>query len=197
MRNSLADNLNLTGTTRFNLGIRNKLRLLSTTTREQRKKMPGSWETVTPCFNHSKLAWVNSLAKDCGIAEKIPFQHTEELVNDTGERFFSECMQWIRAAKPAVNDFDMCQCKSCKTEQHVPVEDLIATCNSTGTVEPAVQSEMQSELTNAIQQPAVQMQPPPVAPPPMCMFFPPPPGWFRPPHDHNCFRRCSTNALAI
>jgi len=48
MRNSLADNLNLTGTARFDLGTRNKLRLLSTTTREQRKKMPGSWETVTP-----------------------------------------------------------------------------------------------------------------------------------------------------
>jgi len=101
MRNSLADNSNLTGTARFNLGIRNKLHLLSTTAREQRKKMPGSWETVTPHFNHSELAWANSLAKDCDIAEKIPFQHTEELVNDTGERFFSECMQWIGAAKPA------------------------------------------------------------------------------------------------
>jgi len=82
MINSLADNLNLTGTARFNLGIRNKLRLLSTTAREQRKKMPGSWETVTPCSNHSELAWVNSLAKDCGTAEKIPFQCTEALVND-------------------------------------------------------------------------------------------------------------------
>jgi len=131
--------------------------------------------------------------------------------------------QWIRATKPTVNDFDMCQCKSCKTEQHIPVEDLIATYDSTGTVEPAVQLETQSELTNAIQQPAVQMQLPPVAPPPMHMFFPPPPGWFmptpnfqplmccprhqeymripgrkgRPPHDHNCFRRCSTNAIVI
>ena len=223
MRNSLADNLNLTGTARFNLGIRNKLRLLSTTTREQRKKMPGSWETVTPYFNHSELAWVNSLAKDCGITEKIPFQGTEELVNDTGERFFSEYMQWIRATKPTVNDFDMCQCKSCKTEQHVPVDDLITTYNSAGTVERAVQLETQSELTNAIQQPAVQMQLPPVAPPPMYMFFPPPPGWFmptpnfqpliccpryqeymripgrkgRPPHDHNCFRRYSTNTIVI
>jgi len=42
---------------------------------------------------------------------------------------------------------------------HVPVEESIATCNSTGTVEPAVQLEMQLELADATQQHAMQMQP--------------------------------------
>jgi hypothetical protein len=78
MRNSLADNLNLTGTCRYNLTIRHKLRLTSNNALgvdfNTRKNMPAAWEGVVPYFNHSELAWVNKQASKQSRGNKATIQ---------------------------------------------------------------------------------------------------------------------------
>ena len=85
MRDSLADNLNLTGTARFNLVIRHKLRI-AMTDENTRSRIPAGWEGVPSFLNHSELAYVNTLAIEAGI--DVPFPYAEKLVPDTGELFF-------------------------------------------------------------------------------------------------------------
>jgi len=58
MRESLADNLNLTGTARYNLLIGHKLGLSKLTDENTRRLTPARWETVLPYFNHSELNFV-------------------------------------------------------------------------------------------------------------------------------------------
>jgi hypothetical protein len=60
--------------------------------------MPAAWETIVPYFNHSELAWVNEPAHKAG-AQYVPFVHVEPLAEDTGERFFSEYLQWLQTTK--------------------------------------------------------------------------------------------------
>jgi hypothetical protein len=114
MRHSLADNLNLAGTARHNLTIRHKRRLRSVP-RDQRAKIPAGWEKVVPFWNHSELAYVNRLATRAGIDEsEVPFQHVETLVEDTGERFFSEYLTWLMAEVPGVDPgTQLCLCNAC------------------------------------------------------------------------------------
>jgi len=66
MRESLADNLNLTGTARHNLSIRYTLRLsqMSIMTDEntaKRSVTPAGWETTVEYFNNSELNYINDL----------------------------------------------------------------------------------------------------------------------------------------
>ena len=97
MRESLADNLNLTGTARHNMQMRHKLRLsrLMTDENTTRSVTPAGWETAVDHFNHSELECINELARMTG-ASTIPFRNTEPLPPDKGERFFSEHLAWIR-----------------------------------------------------------------------------------------------------
>jgi len=91
MRASLADNLNLTGTARYNLSMRHRRRLL-TLENSERKKMPAACESIPSCFNQSELAHMNQIAIDTGTpTTNLPFKNLEMLQPDTGERFFSEC----------------------------------------------------------------------------------------------------------
>ena len=207
MRSSLADNLNLTGTARYNLGIRMKLRIASIASLEVRSKMPGAWETVLPYFNHSELNWVNSLAVECGIEDKLPFPCAEQLGKDTGERFFSEYMEWIDSVKPRVDENDMCLCVSCGFGQNVPPSTVPITGTTTerttveesgiltATVTPPA-PQQQPQLPTA-QQPLPQQQMPNMASQhsPVFMFMPPTPGFFVPPPSYTplvCCQRYQT-----
>ena len=99
MRDSLADNLNLAGTARYNVAIRHKRSLASANEKgllkkgalsdpEQRKKISAGWDRVVPCCNHSELWHMNRLAAAVGCCN--PFPCAEVLPEDNGERFFSE-----------------------------------------------------------------------------------------------------------
>jgi len=88
MRESLVDNLNLTGACRYNLNVRNKLRL-ATEDAATRIKIPAGWETVISYTNHTELRFINSLARRASVMD-VPFPNTESLPDDNGERFFSE-----------------------------------------------------------------------------------------------------------
>jgi len=99
MRTSLADNLNLTGTARHNVSTRHKRRLL-TLQNPERRKVPAMFETMVPFFNHTELHCVNQLAISAGASpQNVPFQRLETLPPDNGERFFSECLTWLRAGQ--------------------------------------------------------------------------------------------------
>jgi hypothetical protein len=116
MRSSLADNLNLTGTCRYNISIRHRLRLASLSADNNsavRRKMPAPWETVVPYFNHSELHWVNQLARKTGV-QKVPFVSVKALPEDNGERFFSEYLQWMKVATPKFDAQDQCLCLQCE-----------------------------------------------------------------------------------
>ena len=79
MRDSLADNLNLTGTARHNLTIRYKLRLAAKT-RDKRVRIPAAREAALPFFNHAELEFLNRLAQDAGLeSQQFPFKDIEKL----------------------------------------------------------------------------------------------------------------------
>jgi len=115
MRTSLADNLNLTGTARYNLGIRHKLRL-SEANPDQRSKIPAAFEGVVAFFNHTELRYINQLALDVGVSD-APFKNLEPLPADNGERFFSEYLSWMRKTKPTYDENDQCRCEQCRKYQ--------------------------------------------------------------------------------
>ena len=80
----------------------------------QQWRIPAGWETTVRFFNHSELNYINNLARKCGVAENtLPFEWVEKLVDDTGERFFSEYSAWLMATKHGVDDCDLCLCQSC------------------------------------------------------------------------------------
>ena len=91
MRPSLADNLNLCGTARYNQTIRHKLRLVRKDQRE-RIKIPAAWEMTVSYNNNLQLAYINFLAKEANTAH-VPFKEVEPLPQDNGEQFFSEYLQ--------------------------------------------------------------------------------------------------------
>ena len=118
MRTSLADNLNLLGTARYNLGVRQKLRLTDENT--QRSKIPAAFEAVVPFFNHTELRHINQLAIDAGVSNGcVPFTNVEPLPPDNGERFFSEYLSWMRKAKPTYDENDQCRCEYCRKYQSI------------------------------------------------------------------------------
>ena len=118
MRDSLADNLNLCGTARYNLSIRHKRALIATAnqqvaiTEEERKRIPVGWEKVVPYFNHTELSYVNDMAKQLGA--RVPFPRAEPLQDDTGERFFSEYMTVSKPHLLPNSDTNLCLCTSCE-----------------------------------------------------------------------------------
>jgi hypothetical protein len=77
-----------------------------------RSKIPAAWETVVPYYNHSQLHQVNNLATKCGVDE-VPFKAVEILVKDTGERFFSQYLDWLVSEKPKVDSADLRLCSVC------------------------------------------------------------------------------------
>jgi len=115
MRTSLADNLNLTGTARHNLAARHKQRLTSLT-QGSRKKIPDSFESIVSFFNHSELAHINSMATAARASpHDVPFKGVESLPADDGERFFSECITWLKGAKAKCDLTSRCFCQVCHT----------------------------------------------------------------------------------
>ena len=119
MRCTLADNLNLMGTARYNLAIRYKRSLInrsntsSTISLEERKKIPAGWEKVLPFWNHSELSYVNQLAADVHPLVAIPFPNAEPLPDDNGERFFSEYLTITKPRSLKYNEHDICICEQC------------------------------------------------------------------------------------
>ena len=115
MRESLADNLNLTGTARHNLAIRHKMRLSRMTDEKsmtERSRTPSAWEPVVSCYNHTELEHINQMARSVG--HRAPFDHVEQLVEDTGEVFFSKCLKWLKNEWPKSNEKnDLCLCLKC------------------------------------------------------------------------------------
>ena len=119
MRDRLADNLNLAGTARFNMAIRQKRSLMTTkNTSNQnmllvldRKTMPASWEKVVPYFNHSELWYVNRLAQSIGLP--YPFPKAEVLPRDNGERFFSQYMTTLKTIGKRRGVAGECLCDLC------------------------------------------------------------------------------------
>jgi len=124
MRESLADNLNLTGTARYNLHIRHKMRISRMTDANTRAVTPAGWETVLPYFNHLELQHTNKLAQQCGIlsATKLPFPEAETLLPDNGERFFSAYLTWLKNKKPQQGPDDLCLCSACTGTENIEQE---------------------------------------------------------------------------
>jgi len=124
MRATLADNLNLTGTARYNLAIRHKWRLISlslTHENPERKKIPAAFESLVSFFNHSELACANQIAKDAGASNSnLPFQNIEPLPPDNGERFFSEYLLWKNSNKPHNDGQSHCLCHLCGVTTAMP-----------------------------------------------------------------------------
>jgi len=122
MRGSLADNLHLTGTARYNLTMRHKRRLTSSCLtplslqNPQRKKIPAAFEGTASFFNHSELSHINQMAIDAGMSpNNLPFDAVETLPVDNGERFFSEYLSWHRSTKPKNDLQGQCLCNMCTT----------------------------------------------------------------------------------
>ena len=119
MRSTLANNLNLTGTARFNLATCHRRRLITLTPENTaRKKIPAACESVVCFFNHSELAYINSIAIQAGASkDNLPFPSLETLPPDNGERFFSECLDWMKTTKPRNDDLGRCLCTDCGIKQ--------------------------------------------------------------------------------
>ena len=98
MQESLADNLNLTGTAQYNLVIRHKRRISRLShMNADRAKTPPAWETTILYFNHLELAYLNKLAKQDDHPKLFPY--VEPLPQNTGEHFFSEYLTWLKKRK--------------------------------------------------------------------------------------------------
>jgi len=126
MRASLADNLNLTGTARFNLAVRQKRTLIALTAENPtRKKIPSAYESVVSFFNHSELAHINTIAIAAGVSpNNLPFTRVEPLQKDNGERFFSEYLKWMKDAKPRYDNLCRCLCADCGIKPTVAEAEL-------------------------------------------------------------------------
>jgi hypothetical protein len=131
MRPSLCDNLNLIGTSRYNVKIRHRIDMA--TDPLMRPNTTAYWANYPAYWNHSELAHVNLLAEATGYGI-TPFRNVRPLPEDNGEKFFSEYIVGQRersASFPSSPLNDRCQCPSCGTNsvplQHerVPQIDLI------------------------------------------------------------------------
>ena len=119
MRDTLADNLNLAGTSRFNLAIRHKRTLMTTknplenpkSSLEKRQMIPAGWEKVVPFFNHTELWHVNKMAQSVGCT--LPFPTAETSPEDNGERFFSLYIKTLKDVGNGRGEYGECLCKSC------------------------------------------------------------------------------------
>jgi hypothetical protein len=156
MRSSLCDNLNLCGTARYNLAIRQKRALISSNDSD-RRRIPAGWEKVVPFWNHSELWFVNGLASK--LALPLPFPMAERLPPDNGERFFSEYMAHFKPPTPPYSD-DQCLCKLCEAPvvSHSlattsPTENLnlnAPTAPAPPTAPPTIPSPKNATATNSL-----------------------------------------------
>jgi hypothetical protein len=154
MRDSLADNLNLTGTARFNLTIHHKLRLSrmgsDDSASSERSKIPAAWETVVSYFNQSELNYVNKLAIAAGIDKAhVPFSYAETLREDSGERFFSEYLVWLTKKRPKTDSNGLCLCDTCS----LPTHELAASTSLPEEVETPTEETTEFDLVEAATQP--------------------------------------------
>ena len=165
MRDSLADNLNLMGTARYNLGIRHKRSFIGVAIEknpsvrdektddisDRRRKIPSAWEKVVPYFNHSELAYVNQMAIDLSLDP--PFPNAEPLGADTGERFFSEYITTIKPGTGGFDQRDFCLCIACVALQRkaLPLCELRVSPKKPNTngasTQTAVQTAVQTLMT--------------------------------------------------
>jgi hypothetical protein len=117
-RSTLADNLNLAGTARYNLAIRHKRRLILWSSLDTRKNIPALWEEVVPYQNHSELWHINTLAASVGAP--IPFPTAKKLPKDNGERFFLVYLTSILPQLTRFDDNDCCLCTLCDIPRAAP-----------------------------------------------------------------------------
>jgi hypothetical protein len=115
MRCSFADFLGLAGIALYNLRIRYRLKVAELAPKE-RAKIPSAFQNAPAFTNHLRLAYINQLAKDCGIPKPV-HDDVEILHPDNGERFFSEYLmqQRERANKKIQYDekLNRCLCMLC------------------------------------------------------------------------------------
>lgn len=122
MRRGLADNLNLEGTSRYNVTIRHRL-TESSIPPDKKNDIPGYWRNYPSYFNHCELKHTNDLAKAAKYPD-IPFQYVRSLPDDNGERFFSE--YWLEEKErqkkiPRHPLNDRCPCEWCALG---PIEEM-------------------------------------------------------------------------
>jgi hypothetical protein len=87
-KTSLADNLNLEGTTKRNMNKWQQEQLIEMPA-EERKKVPAGFEKIPMSYNHSRLHSVNKRAAKVKPGAK-PFKRVREMGPDTGEAFFGQ-----------------------------------------------------------------------------------------------------------
>ena len=134
----------------------------------ERSKIPSGHEMVVPYTNHSELQHINDLARAAGITN-LPFQDVETLVEDTGERFFSEYFHWHKETKPG-NDpkIDCCLCIDCNPSAAAPTPTAAIADTPTPT---AAVANTPAPTATVAPPPVV---PPPVVPPPRAAPIAPP-----------------------
>jgi len=129
MRSSLADNLNLAGTARFNISIHHKRSLVTTENPPEkqlldRKSIPVMWERVVPYYNHSELWHVNNMSKSVG--SEHPFPGAEILPKSNGEKFFSNYITTFNnIGKEQRGPASECLCQDCQLCCH-PIDSSSA-----------------------------------------------------------------------
>ena len=217
MRATLADNLHLAGTARYNLAIRHKRSLIKNP-QQERSSTPAAWEKVVPFFNHAELCYINRMAEDVGCS--APFPNAEELPADNGERFFSEYITIVRPAKQQYDEDDACLCQQCNDDNKPPAareappikqnDPRQMDLELTRTTVAATVNNPQQTVSKPAQRAAPRAAPAPPQPIPFCwMPLLPPmiPGYYtpqpccnkymqwtqrrlgRPPHERHCYRR--------
>jgi hypothetical protein len=129
MNPGLADTLHLTGTAKYNVTIRQKLKVRAMS-QSQRYAIPWYFINVPPFFNHSSLAAVNQDAAAAGVPDELlPFKDLRPLPPDNGERFFSEYLQEQRKRNIIIEKHpnnDRCQCGRCGSNPKRLFHELVA-----------------------------------------------------------------------
>ena len=170
MRDTLADNLNLAGTSRCNLLIRHKRSFLtpektaknSGEWMENRKRIPAAWEKVVPHFNHTELSYVNAMANAVGC--ESPFPYAETLPSDDGERFFSQCMTTLKKISHKRGEEGECLCQLCdRPTKDLPVAPPSPKRNNIQQQQTATTSVIMEKTNNQqkYRQPTAAATPPP------------------------------------
>jgi hypothetical protein len=167
----LCDTLNLAGTARYNFTIRNRINKAE----ESDHDLPVQWQDVVSFFNHSELAFVNKMASDAK-ADDLPFTWVEELVEDTGEVFFSEYLMQrakIKALHPNHQE-DRCPCTHCKGQPTGPPHLPIQQSGQQITSRPARTNYTPVPCQRYLPSPSLPVPPPVMLPPLPPVTLPPP-----------------------
>jgi hypothetical protein len=126
MSKNIADILHLSGTSRYNASIREKL-MAQKYTEDERKQVPSHYLNVPKYYNHGELDIINKNAEKAGITSP-PFLHVRIPNEDNGERFFSQYLfqqkERNERVTPHLNN-ERCQCVLCASNT-VPLAHEIA-----------------------------------------------------------------------